>query len=63
MTEKLVLSLPGAAGDGQTCTARIAGWMLGGCWIDAGGMLDGCWTLPQDLLDELSLLPLHWCWG
>lgn len=52
MTEKLVLSLPGAAGDGQTCTAHIAGWML-----------DGCWTLPQDLLDQLSLLPLQGCWG
>lgn len=34
--EKLVLALPGAAGDGQTCTAPMAGWMLAECQWDTG---------------------------
>lgn len=56
VTEILVLSSPGGARDGQTCSAYIAGWTLVGYWMDVG-------LCPQDVLDQLGLLPLQGPWG
>ena len=62
MAEKLVLPLTGAAGDGQTHSAHIAGWAPGGhrrdtgCLLDFAPVISWTWSLCKDAGAGLGML-------